>query len=31
LEGEVVCKDELFTEIKEELTSDAAGAYGAGF
>jgi len=31
LEGELVCKDELFSQIKEELTSDAVGAYGAGF
>ena len=26
LEGELVCKVELFSEIKEELTNDAAGA-----
>jgi len=30
LEGELVRKDELFSEIKEELTSDAAGAYVLG-
>jgi len=31
LEGELVHKYELFSEIKDELTNDAAGAYGAGF
>jgi len=31
LEGELVRKDELFSEIKEELTNDAAGACGVGF
>jgi len=31
LEGELVRKDELFSDIKEELTNDVAGAYGAGF
>jgi len=31
LEGELVRKDELFSEIKEELTNDTIGAYSAGF
>jgi len=31
LEGELVCKDKLFNQMKEELDTDAAGAYGAGF
>jgi len=31
LEGELVCKGELFSEIKEELTNDAVGADGVGF
>jgi len=31
LEGELVRKDELFSQMKEQLNSDAAGAYGAGF
>jgi len=31
LEGELVRKDELFSQMKEELDSDAAGAYGAEF
>lgn len=31
LEGELVRKDELFNQIKEELTSDTVEAYGAGF
>ena len=30
-EGELVRKDELFSHIKEELTSDAVEAYDAGF
>jgi len=31
LEGELVRKDKLFSEIKEELTSDVVGAHSAGF
>jgi len=31
LEGELVRKDELFSEIKKEFTSDAARAYCAEF
>ena len=31
LEGELVRKDELFSEMKEGLTIDATRAYGAGF
>jgi len=31
LEGELVRKDELFSQMKEELDSDAARAYGAEF
>jgi len=31
LEVELVRKDELFSEIKEELTNDVFGAYGIGF
>ena len=31
LEGELVRKDELFSEIKEELTHDVVGPYGVGF
>jgi len=31
LEGELVRKDELFSKIKEELTTDATGAYDVGF
>jgi len=27
VEGELVCKDELFSQIKEELTEDAVEAY----
>jgi len=31
LEGELVRKDELFSQTKEELLNDTADAYGAGF
>jgi len=31
LEGELVRKDEVFSEIKEELTNDVVGAYGVRF
>jgi len=31
LDGELVRKDELFSEIKEELTNDTGGAYGVEF
>ena len=31
LEGELVRKDKLFSQIKEELDSDATGAYDVGF
>ena len=31
LEGELVRKDELFNQTKEELTNDAADSYAAGF
>jgi len=28
---EVICKDELFQQTKDELTSDVANSYAAGF
>jgi len=31
LEGELVRKDELFSQMKKELGIDSVGAYGAGF
>ena len=31
LEGELIRKDELFSQMKDELDNDVAGAYGAEF